>query len=345
MSNPDPHPTDTVCLGDPAVDGLLSPREVPLGGPRAMTVRRTLPHREISLIGAWCFCDHYGPDDVAETGGMHVARHPHTGLATVSWLFSGGVDHLDSTGGRARIEPGDLALMAAGRGITHQEISTPETEVLHGVQLWYALPDATRHGDPGLQEYTAPPVELEGGEARVFIGSLLGSTSPVETWTEGLVGAEIRLGAGAEVTVPVDPAFEHGLLMDSGELAVRAAGASEGGADEHVVPDGHLLHLAVGREELVLRAGPEGARLVLIGGVPLGEEIVMFWNFVGRSHEEVASFRARYQRELGFEPGEPTDTPVPLVADEVDLFGPWPEGQPEPLPAPNLPNARLRPRG
>ena len=77
---------------------ILSPREVPLGGPRAMTVRRTIPSRARSLVGAWCFLDHYGPDDVADTGGMSVAPHPHTGLQTVSWLFTGEVEHRDSAG-------------------------------------------------------------------------------------------------------------------------------------------------------------------------------------------------------------------------------------------------------
>jgi redox-sensitive bicupin YhaK (pirin superfamily) len=84
---------------------ILTPREVPLGGLRAMTVRRTLPQRERSLIGAWCFLDHYGPDDVADTGGMSVAPHPHTGLQTVSWLFTGEIEHRDSAGHHALVRP------------------------------------------------------------------------------------------------------------------------------------------------------------------------------------------------------------------------------------------------
>lgn len=106
---------------------ILSPRDVPLGGLRAMTVRRTLPQRQRSLIGAWCFVDHYGPDDVSATGGMVVPPHPHTGLSTVSWLFSGEIEHRDSAGHHAMVRPGEMNLMTAGRGITHSEYSTPST--------------------------------------------------------------------------------------------------------------------------------------------------------------------------------------------------------------------------
>src|SRR3990170_2667228 len=102
---------------------VLSPREVPLGGPRAMSVRRTLPQRARTLIGAWCFADHYGPDDVARTGGMEVPPHPHTGLQTVSWLFSGEVEHRDSLGTHSLVHPGELNLMTSGHGICHSEVA------------------------------------------------------------------------------------------------------------------------------------------------------------------------------------------------------------------------------
>src|ERR1700761_6407041 len=108
---------------------ILEPRDVPLGGPRAMNVRRTLPQRARSLIGAWCFVDHYGPDPVTTTGGMHVPPHPHTGLQTVSWLFAGEIDHRDSVGSHATVRPGELNLMTAGGGIQHSEVSLPQTTV------------------------------------------------------------------------------------------------------------------------------------------------------------------------------------------------------------------------
>ena len=123
---------------------VLEPRDVPLGGPRAMTVRRTLPQRRRSLIGAWCFLDSYGPDDVSATGGMRVLGHPHTGLQTVTWLFEGEVEHRDTLGTLRVIRPGEVNLMTAGAGIAHSEFSTPGTTRLRGAQLWIALPDSRR---------------------------------------------------------------------------------------------------------------------------------------------------------------------------------------------------------
>lgn len=98
-----------------------------------MTVLRTLPQAQRSLIGAWCFADHYGPDDIGQTGGMDVAPHPHTGLQTVSWLFTGEIEHRDSSGVHAMVRPGELNLMTGGRGICHSEVSTAQTTTLHGV--------------------------------------------------------------------------------------------------------------------------------------------------------------------------------------------------------------------
>ena len=147
---------------------VVTSREVPLGGPRAMTVRRTLPQRARSLVGAWCFADHYGPDDVADTGGMDVPPHPHTGLQTVSWLFTGEIEHRDSSGAHAMVRPGELNLMTGGHGVAHSEVSTPAPRMLHGVQLWVALPDAARHR-PGTSTHHVPaPVALDGAAARVL---------------------------------------------------------------------------------------------------------------------------------------------------------------------------------
>ena len=210
MSNPERDPAEILCVAGDA-DGVevIAPRLVPLGGLRAMQVRRTLPSRERSLVGAWCFADHYGPDPVAETGGMSVAPHPHTGLQTVSWLFTGEIEHRDSDGHHATVRPGELNLMTAGRGISHSEVSLPGTTTLHGVQLWVALPDAVRHADPGFAHYAPPPLRGDGWSARVFLGSLLGDESPVATATP-LLGAELLLDAGTSLTLDVDPSFEHG---------------------------------------------------------------------------------------------------------------------------------------
>ncbi len=337
MTRPDTDTAETRCEAtDAARVQVLTPREVPLGGPRAMTVRRTLPQRSVSLVGPWCFLDHYGPDEVGAGGGMRVPRHPHTGLATVSWLFTGEVDHLDSAGHAARVRPGELNVMLAGRGITHSEFSTAGTTVLHGVQLWFALPEATRHTPPGFAHHVPAPVRVGDAELRVFLGSLAGETSPVDTRTGPMLGAEVLLPGGSTLvldhTTGLDPGFEHALLVDTGEVVL----VEEDGPV--VVPRDHLAHLPTGRRRLEVRAGDRDARLVLLGGEPFGEQIVMWWNFVGRSHDEVVAYRARYQAELGFEAPD-----QPLQGEE--WFGPFPDGTPDPLPAPALPHTRMRPRG
>ncbi|GAA3398528.1 pirin family protein [Streptomyces roseoviridis] len=294
---------------------VLSARDVPLGGPRAMTVRRTLPQRSRTLIGAWCFADHYGPDRVAETGGMDVAPHPHTGLQTVSWLFSGEIEHRDSLGSHALVRPGELNLMTGGHGISHTEVSTPATTVLHGVQLWVALPDEHRHAPRDFQHHAPRQVRLDGARLRVFLGTLAGETSPVRTFTP-LLGAELLLDPDASVTLPVDPAFEHGVLVDEGVISL--AGTSLDPAD--------LGYVAPGRTTLTLtNTSPRPARLILLGGPPFGEEIVMWWNFVARTDEEIR--RAREDWMTG------------------DRFGEVKGYDGAPLPAPELPTTPLKARG
>ncbi|ROR46574.1 pirin family protein [Kitasatospora cineracea] len=295
---------------------VLPPRDVPLGGPRAMTVRRTLPQRGRTLIGAWCFVDHYGPDDVATTGGMDVAPHPHTGLQTVSWLFSGEIEHRDSLGVHAFVRPGELNLMTAGHGIAHSETSTTATTVLHGVQLWVALPDAHRHTARDFHHHVPDPVPLPGGgEARVFLGTLAGDTSPVPTFTP-LLGAELTLPAGATTTLDIDPAFEHGLLVDQGDVLFAST----------PLHPADLGHLPPGRTTLALtNTSAVPARLILLGGPPFGEDIVMWWNFIGRSSEEIVQARLDWEKGVRF--GEVQGYPG------------------ERLPAPELPNVALKARG
>ena len=320
VSNTEVRPTELRCGGPSGEDtsstvDVLTARQVPLGGPRAMPVRRTLPQRARTLIGAWCFADHYGPDDVSATGGMDVAPHPHTGLQTVSWLFSGEIEHRDSLGSHAFVRPGELNLMTGGHGISHSEVSTPGTTILHGVQLWVALPDEHRDTARDFQHYAPAPVPLDGGSARVFLGTLAGDTSPVRTFTP-LLGAELSVEPGAALTLDVDPDFEHGLLVDTGD--VRLNGAALKPAELGYTAPGHTV-LTLANE------GTGTARLVLLGGPPFGEEIVMWWNFIGRTHDDIVRAREDWQ-------------------DASDRFGRV-EGYPgDRLPAPALPNATLTPR-
>lgn len=302
---------------EPSGTEVLSTREVPLGGLRAMTVRRTLPQRRRSFVGAWCFADHYGPDDVAETGGMDVAPHPHTGLQTVSWLFAGQIEHRDSAGNVATVRPGEMNLMTGGSGICHSEVSTADTSVLHGVQLWVVLPDEHRHAGRAFQHHVPDPVVVPGATVRVFLGSLLGDTSPVETFTP-LLGAEVMLEAGAGLELDVDPEFEHGVLLDTEHAVVADAALGRG----------EMAYQPRGERTLSLHnPTDEPARLVVLGGPPFTEQIVMWWNFVGRTHDEIVQFREQWQAE-------------------DDRFGRVEgySGETARIPAPEMPNAVLAPR-
>ena len=288
-----------------------------------MTVRRTLPARERSFVGAWCFVDHYGPDDVARSGGMDVAPHPHCGLATVSWLFSGEVEHRDSLGTVAVVRPGEVNLMTAGRGISHSEVSTPGTSVLHGAQLWLVLPAASADVEPRFEHHVPEVLEVAPGvRAQVFVGSLWGSTSPVRVESQ-LVGAEVVLEAGRALTLPVTPGFEVSVLVDSGSVAVDGQDLAR--AELGVVPA--WRHSG----SVLLAAGSEGARVLVLGGEPFGEEVVMWWNFIGRSHDEVVEARAAWEEGAG-------------AAGRFGVVEGYvgPVGR---IPAPALPGVRLKARG
>jgi hypothetical protein len=258
---------------------------------------------------------------------MVLPAHPHTGLQTVSWLFDGELEHRDSVGSLAVVRPGEVNLMTAGRGISHTEVSTPGTTTLHGAQLWVALPDASRDCDPGFEHFAPKPVRGPGWEARVFIGSALGASSPVTTHTP-LLGAEVMIATGGSVEIEVDETFEHGVLLDVGLVEV----------DGQELKPSELAHLTPGRTTLTVTAHEE-ARLLLLGGPPFGEAIVMWWNFIGRDHDEIAAYRREWQDQVtadGAVVGSGT-----AVADgrfgTVDLDLP-------PIPAPELPNVRLKQR-
>ena len=341
VSNLETKPEETICdeqTGGPGGQiALLDPRDVPLGGLRAMNVRRTLPQRGRTLIGAWCFFDHYGPDDVAVSGGMNVPAHPHIGLQTASWLFSGTIEHRDSSGTHALVRPGELNLMTAGSGISHSERSTADTTLLHGVQLWIALPDQARNVSRGFEHFVPPVRTGPGWAAQVFLGTLLGETSPVATYSP-LVGAELNLLPGAVLELAVDPGFEHGILVDHGSLSVASAPDTLGVS----VPRDTLAFISAGASTLRLVVGEAGARMILIGGAPFGEQLVMWWNFVARTHDEIVAARGAWHAEIDAAADSPTE-PAPRHASEP-IFG-LPDDEPEPpLPAPALPIARLKPR-
>lgn len=344
MTNPEIDPAEYECAHVECAEAIdiITAREVPLGGLRAMTVRRTLPQRKRSLIGPWCFVDHFGPDDVAATGGMQIARHPHTGLATVTLLFHGEIEHIDSTGFSNVVRPGEVNLMIAGSGISHSEFSSDTTEKLHGVQVWYALPDALRSGMPESQHFVPTWAEVPGGRVLIYLGSIAGQVSPVETRVAAHA-AEVVVDPGQTVEIALDPEDEHGVLLDSGELSLGA------GDHEQTLGTDELAYLPPGASALRLTAGAEApVRAILVGGRPFGESIVMWWNFIGRSHDEIVAFRRAWQAEIGRDEapaqGAPADAGV--LDDGVDgpRFGDFPDDQPDPIPAPPLPRVRIKPR-
>jgi quercetin 2,3-dioxygenase len=253
-----------------------------------MAVRRLLPLRLRRSVGAWCFVDHYGPMSVDGVTGMRVPPHPHIGLRTVTWLMSGNVLHRDSLGTEQVIKPGQLNLMTAGRGIAHAEESRAENDpTLHGVQLWVALPEASRHTGPAFEHHADLPVTGVGGfDVTVFIGSLAGAQSPAMTFSE-IVGAELaaRPWRDASGRVPLRAAHEHVIFAVSGSAGVATGSPAGQGT---VLRPGQLLYLAPGHGEIGVSA-TAGTRLFLLGGVPLGERLVMWWNFVARTPEEITA--------------------------------------------------------
>jgi redox-sensitive bicupin YhaK (pirin superfamily) len=324
MSNLEPRPPeDDLADGvDPAmapVHEVLIGRDVVLGGTRGMAVSRTLPNKDRRMVGAWCFLDHYGPDEAREGRGMLVPPHPHTGLQTVTWLVEGEVHHLDSLGNSQIIRPGQLNLMTAGPAIAHAEQSPPGgPSRLHGLQLWVTLPGRYQEIPPSFEHHPDLPVLHEPGvTTTVLMGSHGSATSRATTYSP-LVGAEVVLAAGATAHLPLTRSFEYAVLAVSGDVTV----------DGEAVAVGSLVYLGCQRDTVdVTSAGP--ARVFLLGGEPFEEDIVMWWNFIGRSHDDIVAARDEWMRGLT----------TPGRFGQVSGF----DG--DPLPAPALPATPLKPRG
>jgi redox-sensitive bicupin YhaK (pirin superfamily) len=292
-------------------DTVLEPREVPLGGLRALNVWRTLPHRDLPTVGAWCFVDHFGPtDDV-----MSVLPHPHIGLQTVTWPLSGEIRHRDNLGSEAVLKPGELNLMTAGDGVSHSEFTVGEPGLMHGIQLWVALPDGARTG-PAAFEHIAdlPRVSGEGWNGVVLVGEFAGGRSRATTYTP-LVGVELKLEARSLVKIPLDPTFEYAVLAVDGPCVLDRT---------RELAHRQLGYFQPGRSSITLDA-PDDTTLLLLGGEPFTEPLVMWWNFIGRDHDEIVTAREDWQNQ----------TSRFGVVDGHD--GQW-------IPAPPMPQLRLKPR-
>lgn len=321
MSNLEADPQETICPAatpEHVVSVRLPSREVPLGGVRGTHVRRSLPHRSLPTVGAWCFLDHFGPT----TDPMEVLPHPHIGLQTVTWPLSGRLRHRDSLGSDLVVRPGELNLMTSGAGVAHSEFTSTIPHAtgphaadtpLHGLQLWVALPEEARHGPAAFEHHPDLPV-LERGPltATVLVGSLEGHQSPARTYTP-IVGADLRIRPGGGI-VELEPAMEYAVQVIDGEVR----------ADGEVLAPGTLLFLGSGRAGLELETDTP-TRALLLGGEPFEEELVMWWNFVGRSHTEVAQAREQWE----------------AVADRFGVVDGHDGAR---IPAPPLPGVRLTPR-
>lgn len=269
-------------------------------------VVRVLPTKGRRTVGAWCFVDLMIPPDAHEPDPLEIGPHPHIGLATVTWLFEGEALHGDSLGTEQVIRPGQLNLMTAGRGIAHSELSSKSG--VQGVQMWIAQPEETRHGASAFEHHPElPATEIGALEATVLIGELGGVGSAARSDTP-LVGAEIRSGPGL-TELPSRRDFEYAVVPLDVPVKV----------DDVIVEPGWLGLVEAGSETLHLEAGGAGARLMLLGGVPLGETVQMWWNFVARSKDEIAeawrAWRDHDDERFG---------PVPSALDRIEApVPPW----------------------
>jgi quercetin 2,3-dioxygenase len=302
MTNPDPHPdssraSDCPARPDHPVIERIAARTSTLG--QGMTIRRALPARERRMIGAWCFFDHAGPLDYEAGQGIAVGPHPHIGLQTFSWMIEGRMRHSDSLGNVAWIEPGQVNLMTAGKGISHAEESDPnQPGRVQLAQLWIALPDARRDCEPAFVNYPELPVSHRGDlELTLLVGEHGDRISPVRVHSR-LVAMDIRANQTDSTTLALDTDFEYGLMVLEESATV----------DGERFEPGELAYLGTGRSVLDL-AVATGGRVLLIGGEPFDEDILLWWNFVARTPEEIEQAAADWQAGQRFGGVEASETP------------------------------------
>jgi redox-sensitive bicupin YhaK (pirin superfamily) len=270
----------------PGIDALIIPRAHDLGG---FEVRRALPARQRQMVGPFIFFDQMGPGEFLTGQGLDVRPHPHIGLATVTYLFAGEIMHRDSLGTALPIEPGAVNWMTAGRGITHSERSAPERRAapqrLFGIQSWVALPAEREETAPAFAHHPAAtlPVAAEGGStARLIAGEAWGLRAPVET-ASPLFYADLQLGPLAGCPLP-DGHEERAAYTLSGDLEVAG----------QVFAPGQMLVFRAG-DAITLKAGPAGARVLLLGGAAMDGPRHIFWNFVSSRRERIEQAKADWQ--------------------------------------------------
>ncbi|SFP85430.1 hypothetical protein SAMN05216229_106249 [Geopseudomonas sagittaria] len=281
-------------------------RVAQIGG--GIPVNRLLPSRQRRMIGAWCFLDHAGPARFEPGQGMRVGPHPHTGLQTFTWMIEGEVLHCDSLGSRQVIRPGQVNLMTAGRGISHSEECLADQRVLHAAQLWIALPAADGDCAPAFDHHPElPRWEHDGCRFTLLAGRFEARQAPTRLYS-ALLGLELHSPDGAHLDLPLESTFEYGVLPLEGSLQI---GAEQFAADQ-------LAYLGRGRDRLQLHLAP-GSRVLLLGGEPFGEEILIWWNFVGHSRAQIAQAQRDWEAGSPRFGGVPAYDGTPLVAPPL----PW----------------------
>jgi quercetin 2,3-dioxygenase len=291
------------CPAHPVLERIET-RATEIGG--GLIIRRALPNRRRRTVGAWCFLDHAGPLDFPAGAGLHVGPHPHIGLQTFTWMIEGEVVHRDSLGNEQVITPGQVNLMTAGGGISHAEDSAPgPAGRLHAAQLWIALPETERGRAPAFRNYPRLPLIERGGfTVRVLAGSACGETSPAEVYSP-LMAVDLAAAGAAHIDMPLTAAFEHAALVLVGAATIEG----------QALTPGTLLYLGTRRERLAIDC-ERAARILLVGGTPFGEEILLWWNFVARRVEEMEEATSAWNRGERF--GEVRGSPSPrLVAPDV----------------------------
>lgn len=253
----------------------ITARTAEVGG--GITVNRLMPSRQRRMIGAWCFLDHAGPAVFESKAGLRVGPHPHIGLQTFTWMIEGEVLHRDSLGNVQVIRPGQVNLMTAGRGITHTEESLPDEHHLHAAQLWIALPAADKDCAPAFDHYPDLPGWVDGGVQVILLaGTFAGRTAPSRIYSP-LVGLDLSSQGAASIRLAVEPRFEYGILPLEGAFTING----------QAFASNELAYLGRGLDEVELSC-TTGSRALLLGGEPFAEDIQLWWNFVGRSKEDIA---------------------------------------------------------
>ncbi|MGW8392035.1 pirin family protein [Pseudoduganella sp. HUAS MS19] len=282
---------------------LLKGHEKDLGG--GFVVRRYLPAAVKQAVGPFIFFDHFGPVDVPADADHDVRPHPHIGLATVTYLFEGAMEHRDSLGTLQRIEPGAINWMTAGRGIVHSE-RTPKDLVgvphrTHGLQLWAALPKAHEEDEPSFAHTpaaTIPEMAVDGAKVRVLIGSAFGHTSPVKTFSQTLY-LDVSLKAGQQLAL-------NGLPPEAAIYPVTGSVDVDGAP----VPQNTMALLNTSASQRV--TANTDAQFVIIGGEPLDGQRFLFWNFVSSSRERVVKAADDWEAQrFDKVPGETEFIPLP----------------------------------